>query len=119
MLDYLLNNFNRFSNLLPIAFFLLWLWLQAKIGEKFATRSAVSELNERVAEVETSGTRQERRLVVVENRLNELPDKDALHDLSIRTEKLGGDLKAVKASLDAIEASNRRIEDYLLNRKDG
>lgn len=118
MLDYILTEANKATGVIVALCGLLWLWLQVKIGKEFATKTAVNKLFDRVAVIEAANIHQEHRLVTIENRLEELPDKEALHKLSIRTEQLGGDLKAVKASLDSIEASNRRIEDYLLSRKE-
>ena len=77
------------------------------------------------AEAEQLATRltgQDNRILVLEQRINHLPDSEQLTELAGELADLAGDMKAIKVelagvakALDPLTRSVDRINDYLLN----
>lgn len=54
------------------------------------------------------------RLRLVETRLENMPDKESVHQLALGQERMSGDIKTHGAQLTAVAASVKRVEEYLL-----
>lgn len=56
---------------------------------------------------------QEKRLIVLENRVGQLPDVEALNSLAAAVESLRGDIKAVDARISGVDRLMLRLERAL------
>lgn len=80
-----------------------WLTSRSKIN--------ASEIHELQAEVAAFKI----KLAAIEQTLSQLPDKDTVHALDLKVTELNGTINVVAESLQAVERTAHRIENFLLD----
>ncbi|WP_245446288.1 DUF2730 family protein [Metarhizobium album] len=86
-------------------------------GEKaLAERVSKSEqeANARLAKVEQKAIEYDRRIQAIESDMKHLPDRDAVHQLQVTMERIGGRLDTMDERLKPIAATNHRLQEFLL-----
>lgn len=77
-------------------------WIGWSLRSKFTTKIAFDNLSQRVQKIE--------------DKMEEIPTKQDLHQISINMEKMSGDLNTQKNILMRVERTMERQEEFLLNR---
>jgi chromosome segregation ATPase len=72
----------------------------------------LAESREHVTEALAAG---DTRMALIESRLEQLPSADAVHELAISVERLGGDVRVTKESVENLRESGKR-QEHTLNR---
>ncbi len=80
-----------------------WLTSRSKIN--------AAEITALQATVGTLGT----KVQLLENALSQMPDKDTVHALDLKVTELTGSINVVAESLQAVERTAHRIENFLLD----
>lgn len=80
-----------------------WLTSRSKINS--------AEITALQAMVQTLNT----KVQLLENALEQMPDKDTVHALDLKVTELTGSINVVAESLQAVERTAHRIEEFLLN----
>lgn len=57
----------------------------------------------------------DRRIQALESQVAQMPSKDAVHHLDLKVSDLTGSVKVVVQSLQAVERTAHRIEEFLLS----
>lgn len=57
------------------------------------------------------------RLTTIEAQMAQVPSQQQLHELVAQVERIGGDIKSVRAHIEPLTRSVDRVENYLLNQK--
>jgi|GEM_PF-3976757 len=71
-------------------------------------------LGTRVGAVEERADLMDKRLVHVETELEQLPTKDALHDLQMTVERLNSDIRVLSETMRGVKETSNLVRDYLL-----
>lgn len=79
------------------------------VSRSQATKSAIEEVDHRVARVET-------RVSSIEKDLDHQPTNDDVNRLGNRMTMLHGDLREIKGSLNALGHSVRLMNEHLINK---
>lgn len=77
-------------------------WIGWSLRSKFTTKIVFDNLCQRVQKIE--------------DKMEEIPTKQDLHQISINMEKMSGDLNTQKNILMRVERTMERQEEFLLNR---
>jgi archaellum component FlaF (FlaF/FlaG flagellin family) len=79
----------------------------------FTSRSKINEAEIRALQA-TVGQLQT-QLQLVENKLQQMPNKDTVHALDLKVTELNGIVNVVAESLQSVERTAHRIENFLLD----
>ncbi|EFO30948.1 conserved hypothetical protein [Roseibium sp. TrichSKD4] len=56
------------------------------------------------------------RVQIIETEFRHMPDADAVHKLELSLAKMSGELSTVLEQIKSIQRTNKRIEDYLMEK---
>lgn len=79
-----------------------------------AHRREQEQLAQRVTEAEKALVTGHVRMSGIENRLDHVPDKDAIYQLQINVTEIRGSLNTMAEGFKALSSTSRRIEDFLM-----
>ncbi|MEO1986613.1 MAG: DUF2730 family protein [Martelella sp.] len=88
------------------SFFYAWLTSRAK-----GNSEKLDKLEDKVVD-------HDRRIQDVESEMRHLPDKDTVMELKVAVTELKGAVATISKSSEATERATRRVEEFLLSRKD-
>lgn len=81
-------------------------------------RTRRSAVDERFAAGSSKMADHEKRIQTLEDEVRILPGKDDMHAMQLALANMGGDMKAINVTLQAIAGSQERLEDVVTRHED-
>lgn len=94
------------------------------IDRRTARRSALEEIEQKIAELDDAREQGGQRLTRLEGRLEQMPDQATVHRIELTVARVEGEIKSQNATIasiakssDAAAASVQRIENWMMEKE--